>query len=831
MQRIVFLRPIVAVLFFVTGLLAQHLPEGAYHTNRERDYDLIHYRAELTLNMEQRSVSGVATVTAVPLHALEEFSLDAYRLQIRKVWLNRGSSRESLPYRQGEEALQIFLPESYQPGDTFTVSVEYRARPNAGMYFQPDPGQKGRFFVYTYGEGGLHANWLPIYNDVNDKFSSEMIVTVPAPYTVVSNGTLVKSESLSRGTRRFHWKQELPHSDYLIALYVGAFDQGELPPAKHGTPLHFWVPKGRLAEGQYAFRNTPRMVDFFSQRFNYPYPWDKYDQIAIPDYAIGAMEHTSVTGHRASVLRREDAPDDFGPDLTHYYNVWTADGTIAHELAHHWFGDNLTCRNLSYIWLNESFATYLQMLWDEFALGREQLYLDRQTALDRYLEYVHTEHIIRPLEYHYFDGIDPMYNTEHTYFKGALVLHMLRNILGDEDFFRAMSYYLHKHEFENVDSHDLKIALEEATGRNLEWFFEDWIYGGGHPVLEVQADYLPQHRLLRLNLHQVQPIIEGQDLFTLPVDVTLVVDGKPHHHTVWIEDREEQFLLDCSGEPEMISIDGEGRLIAEIRFPRSVDQLAYQVAHDALPGRVWALRQMADRFPAHPRTVEMFSDLLTGEAPWWLKAEAARRLDRLTASEAERLVKTALQAADYHVRKAAVLALPRFRPAFAESTLVELIEHDPHTDVVAAAIVALSRVNGANHEEVIRRQLNRPAWYNEITLACLMAFENLGDPGLVSVIEPYCGYPYNQHVRNAALNAWAACAPGDGRLHSLLLDLAQTGGYSVRRQAISLLGSLGVTEARAVLEEIARTDGDIDVRLAAESALESLEDLQNAKAP
>ncbi|MCI0597317.1 MAG: hypothetical protein L0Z48_12370, partial [candidate division Zixibacteria bacterium] len=351
-------------------------------------------------------------------------------------------------------------------------------------------------------------------------------------------------ETLPNGSRRFHWKQELPHSDYLISIYAGEFDKGELPPAFGEIPLAYWVPKGRANEGAYAFRNTTAMVEFFSRRFNYRYPWEKYDQVAIPDYAIGAMEHTSVTGHRACVLRDASAPDNFGPpDFERYHDVWSAEGTISHELAHHWFGDNTTCRNLSYIWLNESFATYLQMLWDEESLGRETLLLDRQEAFDRYLRYVNSQHLIRPLEYHYFDAVDEIYNTEHTYFKGAIILHLLREILGDETFFGACSYFLRKHEFSNVTSADFKISIEEAAGRNLDWFFDDWIYGGGHPVLEVSYRYLKSPGLIDLSVKQVQPIIEGQGLFTLPVEITIVDGGGVRQETVWIEAAEEKFLI------------------------------------------------------------------------------------------------------------------------------------------------------------------------------------------------------------------------------------------------------------------------------------------------
>lgn len=803
----------------------QQLPAGSYHTDREREIDILHYKAQLTIIPKSKHVSGRVTLIASPLQALNRFSLDANHLEVSAVTLREGDTSRALSFENDEQKLHITLPRNFTWKDTFTIAIDYSTTPSAGMYFVTDPADKSLSYVYTYGEGGLHANWLPIYNDVNDKFTSEMLVTAPLPYSVISNGTLLETIPTGDGNQLFHWKESLPHPNYLLVVYIGKFEKGELAPAKHGTPLSYWVPHGRLSEGAYTFRHTPAMVDFFSERFDYPYPWEKYDQVAIPNFSIGAMEHTTVTGHRASVLRKpgKPAPDNFGPDLTHYYSVWTADGTISHELAHHWFGDNLTCRNLSYIWLNESFATYLQMLWDEHANGEEQFMLDRHTALDRYLEYVHREHIIRPLEYHYFDTVSEIYNQEHTYFKGALILHMLRYILGDEPFFHAMSDYLHKHEFGNVDSHDFQIALEESTGKNLEWFFDDWIYGGGHPVFEVSYRYLPGVKKIDLTIKQVQPIVEGQDLFSLPVEVAIATSSGVRKDTLWVEEQEERFLLPSPEKPHLVSIDGSGNLVAEIHFKKSLPELLYQAKHDASPGRVRALRQLADRFPANPKTLNILKQIFRENNPWWVQAEAALLLGKVASQKAEQLIPIALQAQDYHVRKAVALALPRFHPRFAAKTLRRLINKDPHGDVVAAAIISLAKVDEASAVNFIRQQLGRTAWYDEITLACMTAFENIGEPELVKTIKPFCGYPYNQHVRNAALSAWASCAPQDTGLHQLLMQYARSANYGIQLHAIELLGKRHVREATEVLEDIAKHHGDGDFRHAAEKALEEIE--------
>jgi aminopeptidase N len=824
MKRFVSL--IISLAFIIAvPLFAQKLPTGAYHANRERNYDIIHYKAELSFDFEKKQVFGKSTIRLAPLRRIEKFAFDAIHLNVKSV--SSTESTNGLAYRSIGDSLIITLPQPRNPTDTFSVVVQYEGNPKGGMYFRRNPDNPQLFYVSTYGENGLHANWLPIYNDVNDKFSTEMLVTVPSPYVVISNGQLVETLSQANGQKTFHWLQKLPHSNYLISIYVGDFEKGDLTPAFGAIPLSYWVPRGKLKEGAYAFRNTTKMVEFFSQRFNYKYPWDKYDQIAVPDYAIGAMEHTGVTGHRASVLRDEKGPLEFGPELDEYASDWSAEATISHELAHHWFGDNLTCRNLSYIWLNESFASYLMMLWDEESVGKDQLLFDVELAKKHYFQYVQSQHVIRGLEHHYFDDANTIYNTQHTYLKGAAILHMLRQILGDEAYFRALSHYLHKHEFSNVVSNDLKIAIEEATGQNLDWFFAQWITSGGHPKFEVSYRYLSDRKLIDLSVKQVQPLVEGQGLFTLPVKITIGTSTKRWQEKVWIKNENENFLFACEEKPVMVSFDGEGDLIAEVHFPKSLDELIYQTKNTPVPGRLWTLRQLASRFPANPRTVSAFAELINGDTFWGIKAEAALQLGTIRTAAAEQALAQALKSNDYRVRKAAALALPKFGTTTAEQKLKDVIRTDSQNDVVATAILALARANSQTDPKFIAQQLSRSSWQDEIVIAGLRALGELKNPAQVATIKKYASENYNQHVVDAALQAWAACAPNDKELHNTLTALAQSPVYALQQTAISMLGDLHVGDASAALQEILSQNADANLTVAAKNALEEMKRVEN----
>lgn len=821
-------RPYVAgwlVAFASLALLippvsAQRLPAGKHHTERERSYDIVHYRARLTLDFEAHAVTGRATVRLAPLRPVTRVGLDAEGLTVSEVTFEGAN----LEYAADGDTLTVFLPTEAPAGEELAFEVAYSATPESGLYFQPDPRHPERTFVHTYGEGGLHANWLPIYATLNDKFTSEMIVTVPEGLVAVSNGRLVETRDNPDGTVTWHWLQERPHPPYLISVYAGDFVRGELEPAFGEIPLAYWVPRGRLEEGAYAFRNTTRMVEFYSERFAYPYPWVKYDQVAVPDYAIGAMEHTGVTGHRASVLRQAgEAPLDFGgPTFSEYWTDWSAEATISHELAHHWFGNNLTCSHLGHIWLNESFASYLMMLWDERSVGYDQLLFDVELARRHYFDHVSTEHRIRPLDYPYFDAPDEIYNVEHTYLKGAAFLHMMRSVLGDAAFFDSLGHYLRKHEYAHVESQDLLAAIREATGRNLEWLFEDWVHGGGHPVLEAEWRWLEDRGQVDLVIRQVQPIVEGQGLFRLPATVTVDTPAGARHHRIVIAEEEGKWLLPAPAEPRMVSLDGEGSLIAEIHFDKEPDELAYQGLHDALPGRLRALGGLVRSFPTHPETLATLETVLAGDGFWALRAEAAELLGLVRTPAAEALAGRALEATDYRVRKAAVLGLGQLATPTAIERLGRVVAEDHSADVVGTALVALARSAPALDLEILRNALGRSAWYDELTIAALRGLKEIGTPEVVELARQYVGPAYNQDVRMAALAAWEAAEPTDGALHQVLLEAAAAPPYAVRKYALEALGRLYVEEALPQLDGIVTRDFDPNLTDLAREAAEEI---------
>ncbi|MBV6505160.1 MAG: hypothetical protein ILNGONEN_00718 [Syntrophorhabdaceae bacterium] len=318
-------------------------------------------------------------------------------------------------------------------------------------------------------------------------------------------------------------------------------------------------------------------------------------------------------------------------------------------------------------------------------------------------------------------------------------------------------------------------------------------------------------------------MVEGLGIFDLPVKITIGTATKRWQEKVWIKKESENFLFPCAEKPLLVSFDGEGDLVAEINFPKSLDELIYQTKNTPVPGRIWAIRELASRYPVHPRTVRALSELISGNDFWGVRAEAALQLGTIRTPAAEQTLAQALKASDYRIRKAAVLALPKFGTATAEQKLKDLIKTDTHNDVVATAILALARANPQTDAEFIKQQMTRQSWMDEITIAGLRAFGEMENPNLVATIKKYAGDGYNQNVRDAALTAWAACAPNDKELHQTLIALIPSQIYLLQQSALNMLGRLQVSAAKTALQEVLSQNADANFTVAARNALEEIQ--------
>jgi aminopeptidase N len=803
------------------------LPPGEEHPVREREIDIQEVRADLKFDMDQETIAGVVAIRFTPLRAgLSGFSLDQADLSIDKVELVEGSA--PLAFETRDRKLRIELPQAMSPGQSAAVAIHYSCHPKTGMYFFPRSSQRAAQ-AWNYGEGGLHYGWLPLFNDTNDRFTAAFNVTVARPFSVLANGVLQGIEENPDRTRTYHWLQAEPIPNYLLTVDVGELAEVPIGTAnlqQRQIPLSAWTSPGTEDAAAHAFKDTPAMVEFFSQRFGYPYPWDKYDQVALREFAIGAMETTTVTGFSESHLHRPEDPPDSSPDLEKASPTWTYTDTIAHELAHHWFGDLVTCRSLASIWLNESFATFCHTLWNEHSNGADDLTYQRWRYLGSYLDYVRREGQVRPMEFFRYSSPHAIYQEETTYLKGSLVLHMLRHFLGDADFFRAISDYLHQHEFGNVESVDLQRAFEQAVGKDLSWFFDDWIRGGGgHPSFEVSYRWAPERQQIDLTVNQIHSDLPFENDFRLPVDIEIVSAAGARLHTIEVSGWSTHVALPCDSKPLAVIFDKGGWLIDELKFDRPLEEVLYQLAHDDLAGRLRAARSLAESFPRRSETAAALSQVLTDpQAHWGLRQEAALDLGSIGGESAAQTLARAAGDSDRRIRRAVAVALGRLGGSWSTRLLRQLIQFDGAEDVVGAAELSLGKLHAPGARDLLTQQLGRESrWWDCIRVGALQGLSQLQDASLAPTFHQYVGEQYDHDVRGAALEGWFGAAPEDPLLAARLRELAHDRNRHLRELALEQLKKLHRADDLEFLKQFAAAETDLDLAQAASEAVEETE--------
>src|SRR5215467_13051324 len=441
---------------------------------RDRAVDILHIKLEVGLDFERKRIAATAThrLTAI-VDELKSLEFDASELEIGSVRV--GKEPASFESRDGK--VQVTLPRALKAGAEVDVDIEYSGAPRRGLYFvAPDSAYPDKpVEAWTQGEDEDSRYWFPCYDYPNDRATSEVIATVPDHFTAISNGALLsKTHNPAARTRTFHWRHDVPHSTYLITLAAGEFVAIE--DRAGNTPVLYYVHPGREDDARRAFGNTPKMIQFFERVIGVPYPYAKYAQVAVSDFIFGGMENTSATTQTADTLHDARAHIDF-----------KSDPLVAHELAHQWWGDLITCRDWSHAWLNEGFATYSEVLFKEHDMGREEAAYYQMNDLDNYLQ-EDSERYRRPIvSKTYMDPHDLF--DRHLYEKGGLVLHALRYYLGDDSFQKGLQHYAITNREKVVETNDFRRALEDVTGRDLEAFFDQWVYHSGLPEFKVDYDW------------------------------------------------------------------------------------------------------------------------------------------------------------------------------------------------------------------------------------------------------------------------------------------------------------------------------------------------------
>jgi len=543
-----------------------------YRASATRKHDLLHTKLELSFDWEKQYVNGKAELTLRPFfYPTDQLVLDAKVFDIHSVTMDGNM----LEYDYDLQKLSINLGRKFTRDEKYTIQIDYTAKPNEG----PSGGSaaitsdKGLFFInpladnpnkprqiWTQGETENSSRWFPTIDKPNERCSQEIYVTVDASFSTLSNGILVNSTPNPDGTRTDYWKQDAPHAPYLFMLGIGEY--AVVKEEWNGKPLMYYVEQEFEDDAKAIFNHTPEMLSFFSEKLNYNYPWDKYAQIVCRDYVSGAMENTGavVFGEFVQKTTRE-LLDSNNDDI------------VAHELIHHWFGDLVTCESWSNLSLNEGFATYGEYMWREYKYGHDNAEKKRLQDLNGYLM-SSSQGGTHDLIHFKYDDKEQMFDA-HSYNKGGLIVHMLRSYIGDDAFFTAIGNYLKDHEFSDVEAHELRLAFEDTVGEDLNWFFNQWFYDKGHPILKIEHTMIDAQKLVRIDVRQTQDAEDNPPVFKFPVETALYyASGKKEYRQLWMDQREKSFELSIEADemPVAVVFDGKHDILAVTKESRTEEE-------------------------------------------------------------------------------------------------------------------------------------------------------------------------------------------------------------------------------------------------------------------
>jgi aminopeptidase N len=811
-------------------------PENRPHPERRSDYDVKHYAIDLALDFDERAIHGYVEVTLAPtVESLATVRLDAAEMQILAVTVDGRPAS----FRHAAGTLAIALPAPAPKDRALVCGVRFTARPTVGLFFiLPDAGYPDKpRQAWTQGETEYNRHWFPCYDYPNDRATAELWVTAPAEMTVVSNGLLADTsrfavsatEALAirqdgvRGRRPhvpaipsragdyglWHYVLDEEVPSYLISIAVGEFDifGAEVWIDGKEIPLRVFVPRGRLDADQVArlFGNTSRMVEFFSRIVGVSYPWRKYDQTLVMDFSWGGMENVTATTLNGDWLISAAQP---GADDS-------TEGLVAHELAHQWFGDWVTCRSWAHLWLNESFATFFEHWWARETQGQAEF--EYKIHRDMNATIAQDERYRRPIVNDVYTHPDDMFDTR-SYGGGAVMLNQLRHVLGDEPFFYGIHLYVARHGAQSVQTADLQAAMETAAGHELGWFFDQWLHKTMYPEFRVTSVWDPAAKTLQLNVEQTHAVTERRPIFRTPVDIGITTGAGTVVERRTIQNAREQFTFEVKERPVFVDFDAGSWILKKLEFAKSTEELVHQLEKDTdVAGRLWALERLA----AKPEARAALERAALSDPFYGVRAEAAGALG--DAASIETLEK-ARRDPDYRVRAAAVRALSRFPAGF--DGVLDSARNDSSLPVAAAAAGALGAYKEKGYETLMDLIRSRGK-ENAVTIGIIEGLTRLQDPRGYDAVAAASLYGRPAWPRQNAVGALARWAEADSRRRPdalrRLVELLTDPDFRTRRAAINALGETGDASVVPALQSRAFAEPEARLRRAARQAIEKIQ--------
>ncbi len=616
----------------------------------------LHIRFEIT----EKQAIGNAIITLKPhFYPTDSLILDAQQFDISKINLIRKDIQTPLSYTYKNNKIKIKLDKTYTRNDTFKIAINYTANPekvksvgsraihdNKGLYFINADTKNPQ--IWTQGETQSNSCWFPTIDSPNQKMTQDFYITIKNDFVSLSNGKLVSSIPNADGTRTDYWKQSKPHAPYLAMIAAGKFS--EIKDYWRDIPLTVYIEKGKESKAEKIFGKTDKMIEFYSRILNYDFPWDKYSQIVVKNFVSGAMENTGAVVFGEYVLNFKTEHQRMENEVV-----------VAHELSHHWFGDLVTCESWSNLPLNESFATYFEYLWIEHEYGRFEA--DNHLA-DDYLNYnfehyFKNENLIRFYNKHRDDMFDA-----HSYQKGGLILHMLRYTVGDDAFFNALHLYLKNNAYKSVEIHNLRLAFEEVTGEDLNWFFNEWFLNKGIPELKITYNVTQNTKIASIKIEQIQNLNKAP-LYKIQTSVDLYFPDTVINKKIIITKQNQTFKFSVNENPLFLNFDPDNSILCK---------------------------------KEENYTSEQYIDILN-KAP--LYADKSEAFKALSSSDSNRLNNVYLKLAKHPYWKFRYKAIAAFKPGTEQSdtltakykeTLKDIIKNETNSRVKSLAVKKLKNL-------------------------------------------------------------------------------------------------------------------------------------------
>ncbi len=542
---------LIVVTFFAFTVEAQ---TSRPDFNRASTYDVQHYVLRVSFDRKKKKVNGDTTVRLKPLKdGLREVVLDSVDISYLSVTLDPGGT--ALKYKTEDEKIVVTLDRSYTANETVTIRFQYSATPKKGVYFipearQPDNTKVHSSQIWTQGEPDEARHWFPSFDFPSDKATTEQFITAEKGETVVGNGDFVEEKENQDGTVTHHFKMPAPHSTYLVSFVIGEYAKAS--GKFKDIPLGYYVYPGKEAIVPKAFGKTRDVLRIFEELTGIEFPYTKYDQTIVSGFTFGGMENITATTMADTEIFLANYP--FGQSAV--------ENLVSHEAAHSWFGNLVTCKNWAELWLNEGFATFMEAAYLEKMYGRSAYMAKVVSDAETFL----ADDAVNPKRNGLFnrnaDNVNALFDRPATtYNKGGAVLHTLREEIGDQAFWKGVNDYLNKYKFANVESTDLRAAMEAASGKKLDWFFDQWVYGIGSPKLDVKQTYNQRKKTLTLTIAQTQKI----DKFTpaayrLPMDLDIVTDKGTTAQKLDITKRLATFSFKTDGKPTRLRFDNKEKI-------------------------------------------------------------------------------------------------------------------------------------------------------------------------------------------------------------------------------------------------------------------------------